>query len=61
MYFEVDRRDFRRTRTAASQSAGLSPGQIRLDVERFALTTNNVTYAVVGDMLDERRQPHVTM
>ena len=28
------------------------PGQIRLAVERFALTTNNVTYAVVGDMLD---------
>ena len=52
MDFEVDRRDFRRTRTAASQNTALSPGQIRLAVERFALTTNNVTYAVVGDMLD---------
>ena len=52
MDFEVDRRDFRRTRTAASGRTSLSPGQIRLEVERFAFTTNNVTYAVVGDMLD---------
>ncbi len=52
MDFEVDRRDFRRTRTTAGQNTALSPGQIRLAVERFALTTNNVTYAVVGDMLD---------
>lgn len=52
MDFEVDRRDFRRTRIAAGRRPGLSPGQIRLEVERFALTTNNVTYAVVGDMFD---------
>ena len=52
MDFEVDRRDFRRTRITAGQNTALSPGQIRLAVERFALTTNNVTYAVVGDMLD---------
>ena len=52
MDFEVDRRDFRRTRIVASRRTSLSPGQIRLAVERFALTTNNVTYAVVGDMLD---------
>ena len=52
MDFEVDRQDFRRTRIAADRSPGLSPGQIRLEVERFALTTNNVTYAVVGDMFD---------
>ena len=52
MDFEVDRRDFRRTRIVADENTALSPGQIRLAVERFALTTNNVTYAVVGDMLD---------
>ena len=52
MDFEVDRRDLRRSRTTAGQNTALSPGQIRLAVERFALTTNNVTYAVVGDMLD---------
>ena len=52
MDFEVDRRDFRRTRIVAGENTALSPGQIRLAVERFALTTNNVTYAVVGDMLD---------
>ena len=33
-------------------TARLQPGQIRLSVERFALTTNNITYAVAGDMLD---------
>ena len=52
MDFEVDRQNFRRTRTTAGQDTALSPGQVRLAVERFALTTNNVTYAVVGDMLD---------
>jgi hypothetical protein len=30
----------------------LQLGQIRLTVERFALTTNNITYAVAGEMLD---------
>ena len=29
----------------------LEPGQVRLRVERFALTSNNVTYAVFGDAL----------
>jgi hypothetical protein len=29
----------------------LAPGQVRLKVERFALTANNITYAVTGDSL----------
>lgn len=32
--------------------SSLGPGQIRLLVEKFALTANNVTYAQFGDMLD---------
>jgi hypothetical protein len=30
----------------------LADGQVLLAVERFALTSNNITYAVAGDMLD---------
>jgi hypothetical protein len=30
----------------------LADGEVKLRVERFALTTNNVTYAVLGDQLD---------
>lgn len=52
MDFEVNRQDFRDTRTVDTASAELAQGQIRIAVERFALTTNNVTYAVTGDMLD---------
>ena len=52
MQFEVDRSDIHNTRTAALPAAPLQPGQIRLSIERFALTTNNITYAVAGDMLD---------
>lgn len=56
MQFEVNRADFRDTRIVEtpeeSSTAPLKPGHIRLTVERFALTTNNITYAVAGDMLD---------
>lgn len=51
MDFEVNRQDFRDTRAVEPSPAELAPGQIRLAVERFALTANNVTYAVAGDML----------
>ncbi len=52
MHFEVNRQNFRETRAIDSTHSELAPGEIRLAVERFALTTNNITYAVVGDMLD---------
>ncbi len=55
MLLEVNRSDFHDTRvseSAASDMATLRPGQIRLSVERFALTTNNISYAVAGDLLD---------
>jgi len=56
MQFEVNRSDFHDTRIVEtpgeSDAAPLQPRQIRLSVERFALTTNNITYAVAGDMLD---------
>lgn len=52
MIFEVNRTDFRETRALDAPSDELSAGQVRLAVERFAFTTNNITYAVAGDMLD---------
>lgn len=52
MHFEVNRQDFRNTRTVDSSPVELTPGQIRLAIDRFALTANNVSYAVAGDMLD---------
>jgi hypothetical protein len=52
MIFEVNRQDFRDTRTVDAPPADLTEGQVRLAVERFAFTSNNVSYAVAGDMLD---------
>jgi len=49
--FFVDRNNF--TRTDLRESAPLTPqdGEIVLRVERFALTANNITYGVAGDMI----------
>ncbi|MEX2395345.1 MAG: DUF2855 family protein [Actinomycetota bacterium] len=48
--FQVGRDDLRTTRFAESEvEAG--PGQILLEVDRFALTANNITYAVFGDAM----------
>ncbi len=52
MIFEVNRQDFRATQIAPATPIDLKPGQVRLAVERWAFTTNNITYAVAGDMLD---------
>ncbi len=52
MIFEVDRQDFRQTRVDEIPQVALGPGQVRLAVERFAFTSNNVSYAVAGDLLD---------
>ena len=51
MDFEVDRSELRTTRVVDRPPAPLADGEIRLAVERFALTANNVTYAFSGDML----------
>lgn len=52
MIFEVDRQDFRTTRVIDHAPTPLEPGQVRLHIGRFAITSNNVSYAVAGDMLD---------
>ncbi|WP_341890358.1 DUF2855 family protein [Variovorax sp. YR752] len=38
------------TRIVTSQDAGsLAPGEVLMQIERFSLTTNNITYAAFGD------------
>lgn len=51
MDFEVNREDFRLTQVVDQPSAELRPGEIRLAIERFALTSNNISYALSGDLL----------
>jgi hypothetical protein len=51
---EVDRSSPGETRLVATDlpaAEELPDGQVRLRIDRFALTANNVTYAVMGDML----------
>lgn len=52
MYFEVNRQDFRETQAVKGSTQALEAGQVRIEIERFALTANNVSYASAGDMLD---------
>jgi Protein of unknown function (DUF2855) len=50
--FLVQRSDLTKTRFEAfDASAPLAPGQVRLRIEHFAFTANNITYAVFGDSM----------
>lgn len=50
--FEVRRENLRETRFTAGSAAGpLEPGEALLRVEKFGLTSNNVTYGAVGEMI----------
>lgn len=51
LQFQVDRSNLRQTRFVSLESEALQEGMARLAVERFALTANNITYAVAGDMI----------
>jgi hypothetical protein len=48
---EVDRRNLHHTRLVQHPARDLAPGEVRLAVEHFALTSNNVSYAAFGDAL----------
>ena len=49
--FQVNRSDLRQTRFVREAPVALATGQARLAIERFALTANNITYGVAGDMI----------
>ena len=52
MIFEVGRHEIRTTQVVEPASTALEAGEVRLRVERFAFTSNNVSYAIAGDLLD---------
>lgn len=49
--FVVARDDLQRTRFIDQPQRALNDGEVRVRVQRFALTTNNITYAETGDSL----------
>lgn len=49
--FLVKRGDLRECRTAEAELPALEVGQVLRCIERFGLTTNNVTYAVFGEAM----------
>jgi hypothetical protein len=53
MEFQISRNDYNKTQIVASHTHErvLSEGEVLLKVDSFALTANNITYAVVGDKL----------
>jgi hypothetical protein len=49
--FQVRKDALAQTRWHTSAPVPLAPGQVRLRVESFALTANNITYAAFGDAM----------
>jgi len=49
--FVVARNDLRNTEFRDVDPPALANGQVRLAIESFALTANNITYAVFGEMM----------
>jgi len=49
--FQVRKAALSQTRWHAGAPAPLAPGQVRLGIESFAFTANNVTYAAFGDAM----------
>lgn len=47
----VAKDDLRRTEIREAAPAPLADGEVRLAIESFALTANNITYAVFGEMM----------
>lgn len=50
--FQINRSSIREHRFVEHGHRELQPGEVRFDIDFVALTSNNVTYAVAGDMLD---------
>jgi hypothetical protein len=47
----VDRQDIHRTQLQTTPALALAGGQVRLRIDRYAMTSNNVTYAATGEAL----------
>ena len=51
LVFEVRKSDWRETRFVERPLPDLEPGQVLFRVDRFAVTANNISYALTGDAL----------
>ncbi len=47
----VNRADFRDTKIVEFERRPLEPGEVRVRIDSFGLTSNNVSYAAAGDMI----------
>ena len=47
----IDRSDYRNTRIVETNQQTLADGEVRVAIDKFAVTANNVGYAVSGDMI----------
>jgi hypothetical protein len=47
----VDRNDLANVRVSATPPMAIEPAQVHVRIESYALTANNVTYGVVGDLM----------
>ena len=45
---DIDRDDITQATLTAEEGAPLAPGQVRLHLDSYAMTANNITYAVFG-------------
>ena len=52
MFLEIDRTDIRKHRISDASVAPISDGEILMSIDEFALTSNNISYALSGDFLD---------
>lgn len=52
MFLEIDRSDIRNRRINAVVAPAPGDGEILLKLQEFALTSNNISYALSGDLLD---------
>ena len=50
--FQVKRDAWAETRFVEAPLPELAEGQVLFRIDRFALTSNNISYAAAGDMLD---------
>jgi hypothetical protein len=50
--FQVRKDNLPTTRLVTEPAAPLAPGQVRVRIDSFALTANNITYAALGDFMN---------
>ena len=51
LVFQTNKQDYSVSRTVECEEPDLSNGQVRVKLDRFAFTANNITYAVLGERM----------